>query len=780
MYEVDPEILQDFLTESGELLDTLDRDLVRLENMPQDEDLLNQVFRALHTIKGSASFMALTNLVAIAHAAEDALNAARRGDIVINKLIMDMLLDAVDLLKRQFDELRAGADLTAPEPSLVQGLQAVGAGKMPGEHGAPPRAEVQEIPEPPATTDSTPQDTDASDANSVLIVNELNLPENKADLLDFMVVDLEESLVELRAHLTHLRDEATRSDAVHEITVLCEALARSVEFYEFGQMSSLVSVLEIASARIEDLDESHIAQVLPRIEGVIALLENQTEGLRAGEARQWPIDTLCGRVADIVLGHDLDAESTLPEGATPEQALHCDGVELNVLQAPSAARAVEVDEATPTAEQSDAPTNSPTNPEPAAEVKSNKPAAVHPAKIEQTIRVEISRLEQLLNLVGELVLQKNRVSGLSRGIVQTSSVTQEMREAVTQVSGDLDRVTSDIQVAVMRARMQSLDRLFGKYPRLIRDLARKTGKNITLSIEGGDTEVDKSVIEELGDPLVHLLRNSVDHGVEPPEDRAATGKSEEGIIRLVASQEGGHVAVRVIDNGRGLDREKLLKKAIERGLTTEEEAPGLSDSEVYQFILTAGFSTAVEVSDISGRGVGMDVVRNNIEKLKGTIDIESTLGEGTTIIIKIPLTLAIMTAMMVGVGSELYAVPLTNILEIVRPEKDQLSTVNGRRVMRIRDSVLPLIDLSEMLELPETRRQESPFAVVVEQGNRSAGLMVSRLIGQQEVVIKPLDGVLSRSGGVSGATVCDDGGVSLIVDVSKLMQIAQETGLAAA
>jgi two-component system chemotaxis sensor kinase CheA len=323
--------------------------------------------------------------------------------------------------------------------------------------------------------------------------------------------------------------------------------------------------------------------------------------------------------------------------------------------------------------------------------------------------------------------------------------------------------------------MQPLDKLFGRYPRLIRDLAAKTGKKIQLVIEGGDTEVDKSVIEELGDPLVHLLRNSCDHGLELPEDRVKAGKSETGTLTLRASHEGSHVRVLVIDDGRGLSREKICKKAVERGLATAEQVATLSDREIWNFIFEAGFSTAEKVSDLSGRGVGMDVVRTNIHKLKGSIELSSELGKGTTISITIPLTVAILPAMMVGVGDEIYALPLGSILEIVRPQDDQISSIGGHRVMRLRDSVLPLVDAAELFCQPADKRRESPFAVVLQQHEKRVGLMVTRLIGQQEVVIKALDetGANSMPKAVSGATVRDDGGVSLIVDVDRLISMAE-------
>jgi two-component system chemotaxis sensor kinase CheA len=381
-----------------------------------------------------------------------------------------------------------------------------------------------------------------------------------------------------------------------------------------------------------------------------------------------------------------------------------------------------------------------------------------------------------MNLVGELVLQKNRIAAISRTCLGTDA-PQELKEALTLNASGLDRVTGDIQLAVMRTRMQPLEKLFGKYPRLIRDLCAKTGKKIKLEIEGGDTEVDKSVIEELGDPLVHLLRNSADHGIEASADRVAAGKSETGTIRLLAAHQGSHVTVKVIDDGRGLNKERILRKAIERGLVQESAVSTLSERDIFQFIFLPGFSTAEKVSDLSGRGVGMDVVRTNIEKVKGTISLSSEPGKGTEITITIPLTIAIMQAMMVSSGDEIYALPLANILEIVKPSKESLSTIGEHPVMRLRDRILPLIPATEIFGTRDTEKVTSPFAVVLTMNDKCVGLMVSGLIGQQEIVIKPLDtlGVDASSKGrsVSGATVRDDGGVSLIVDVAELVRMAE-------
>lgn len=830
----DQEIVQDFLTESGELLEQLDKDLVLLESTPRDPDLLNRVFRALHTIKGSASFLQLTNLVAIAHAAEGALNAARNGTVIITREAMDLLLAAVDVLKSQFDDLTNGRDLTKANDILVSSLTSIAEGRQLGAR-TQPAAQPASTPTPATTTTSTlpvvaqaatsPEVPAPTAANSLDLSaptrTPLKLPDNKAILVEFLITDLRETIAKAEQAAALLVSGDSRVTGASQLAEHAEALLKSAQFFEFDSMTRLCMSLNNAANASCTFNDESTAQFLPRVFASLAILLELTEALAAGQLIARPAETLAAAFDALASGQSLDAVSHLSAKTTAAEALVADRViaaptdlveaasmpvftlqagpaPVSNLAAPaSAPEPLVITSRTPavaaspsepqltapsaspssvnTAEPSPAAPTTATAPTPAAQPTSEASSANTSAQIEQTIRVEVGRLEALLNLVGELVLQKNRLSAISRGAAAASTGSQEFRETFAMAAGSLDRVTSDIQTAVMRTRMQPLDKLFGKYPRLIRDLSRKTGKDIRLEILGAETEVDKSVIEELGDPLVHIMRNSADHGLETPEQRKAAGKSEHGTITLAASHEGSHVQIRISDDGRGLSRERIAKKAVERGLYSESEIARLSDREVHQIIFAAGFSTAESVTDLSGRGVGMDVVRTNIEKIKGSIELLSTEGKGTSIIIKIPLTVAILTAMMVDIGTETYAIPLSSITEIVKPTKEQVSSVHGRPVLRLRESVLPLLDGCHLFSLPDHHCKATPFAVIVQSGDKLAGLMVSRLIGQQEVVIKPLDGVVEQSGPVSGATVRDDGGVSLIVDVNAMVALAERT-----
>jgi two-component system chemotaxis sensor kinase CheA len=753
---VDPALMQDFLTESGELLEQLDQDLVTLESTPEDPALLNQVFRALHTIKGSASFLALTNLVNIAHAAEGALNAARNRAIVVDKPAMDLLLQAVDVIKRQFVDLREGRELALADPALVEGLTALGEGRAKS-----PRASKPET----GGTNAQPAGTASAPANpSAAGEQPLALPANKMDLLPFLVADLEASLEQADKLVASLADESQRLNAGAALADLSESLAKTVEFFECAPMLRLVSCL---GKLAHEAEEASVAGLLSPAREVLDTLRFQARGLADQKLLSRPIDACCAPI-ETAGQHDAPAEPPAAEGS------------------PTPAAAPAATNPAPAAGHPE-----PTEPGPQhtgevhaeASAKADQaPASGHPAHAptEQTIRVEVGRLESLLNLVGELVIQKNRIAALARELSAKNLGDQSYREQVTEAAGGLDRLTSDLQVAVMKTRMQPLDKLFGKYPRLVRDLARKLNKQINLVIEGGETEVDKSVIEELGDPLIHLIRNSCDHGVEPPEARKAAGKPEVGTVTLRAGNSGGNVEILISDDGKGLHPDRIAAKAVEKGVISRQQADQLSDREKMRLIFAPGFSTAEQISDVSGRGVGMDVVKTNIEKIKGTIDLISEPGKGCTVAIKIPLTVAIMNAMMVGSGSEVYAVPLDSVVEIVKPEAQQLSTIRTQPVIRLRDSVLPLLEAGEVFNQPprptptNAEHAKSQYAIVLQSGEQRVGLLVSRLIGQQEIVIKPLDERLDRGGPVSGATVRDDGGVSLIVDVPRVFKLAQE------
>ncbi len=393
---------------------------------------------------------------------------------------------------------------------------------------------------------------------------------------------------------------------------------------------------------------------------------------------------------------------------------------------------------------------------------------------EQTIRVEVSRLDSLMNLIGELVLGKNRLLKIYDDVEERYE-GEKFLEELNQVVSSISLVTTDLQIAVMKTRMLPISKVFNKFPRLVRDLSRELNKEIELIMSGEETELDKSIIEEIGDPLVHMIRNSCDHGIESPEERKQKGKDPKGKVYLKAYNEGNQIVIEIKDDGAGMDPEFLKMKALDKGIVSEKEVENMSDKEAYGLIFKPGFSTAAKVTGVSGRGVGMDVVKTNIEKLNGIIDIESTLGEGTTFKLKIPLTLAIMQALLVSVQEEFFAIPLSSVLETVRIKLDEIYTIDGKNVLKLRDEVLPLARLSDMFDVENVMNSsEQVYVVVIGIAESKLGIIVDGLVGQEEVVIKSMGEYLQGIEGIAGATIRGDGGVTLITDVSSMMEMAKD------
>ncbi|MGL2523326.1 chemotaxis histidine kinase/response regulator CheAY2 [Helicobacter pylori] len=426
------------------------------------------------------------------------------------------------------------------------------------------------------------------------------------------------------------------------------------------------------------------------------------------------------------------------------------------------------------AKQEVTPTKEPPKTETKAKTKADTEENKAPSiGVEQTVRVDVRRLDHLMNLIGELVLGKNRLIRIY-GDVEERYDGEKFLEELNQVVSSISAVTTDLQLAVMKTRMQPVGKVFNKFPRMVRDLSRELGKSIELIIEGEETELDKSIVEEIGDPLIHIIRNSCDHGIEPLEERRRLNKPETGKVQLSAYNEGNHIVIKISDDGKGLDPVMLKEKAIEKGVISERDAESMSDREAFNLIFKPGFSTAKVVSNVSGRGVGMDVVKTNIEKLNGIIEIDSEVGVGTTQKLKIPLTLAIIQALLVGVQEEYYAIPLSSVLETVRISQDEIYTVDGKSVLRLRDEVLSLVRLSDIFKVDAILESNSDvYVVIIGLADQKIGVIVDYLIGQEEVVIKSLGYYLKNTRGIAGATVRGDGKITLIVDVGAMMDMAK-------
>lgn len=717
---IDPGLLNDFLTETSELIEGLDSDLVRLESAcgDQSRELLNGIFRALHTVKGAAGFLNLDELTRFAHAAEDALNRLRTGEAEVTASTLDVLLKSVDVLRGMHGALGEGRD---PEPcpqEVLDGLHRVAGAERRVDTAAPVVASATSV------------------AGEVPIL----LSSAKEGLLDLMASDLSDTVDQARRITGGLSDRGVREASLAQMEELLSGLARTLEFFELPDAVATAAAASEAVARLADGDESSFAPMVAAIGQAWDAFARLAEAL----SRRSVIDPGWARVrARLVSSSDEGA-------ATGADAGH-------------AARATVQGAITAQGEAS------------TARVASKGAAAKEPAAPKeeagiagQTIRVEVGRLESLMNLVGQLVLTKNRFLALSRRL-REHELPAQLNSDTLAAAGELDRITGQLQMGVMRTRMQPLSKLFDRYPRVIRDIARSTGKQIRLEITGRETEVDKSVLELLGDPLVHMLRNSADHGIEPAATRRAAGKPEEGTIHVEAEHCGSHVRVIVRDDGKGIDPRVIGPKAVEKGIITESELASMPDDQIIQMIFAPGFSTAEKITDLSGRGVGMDVVRTSVARMGGAVNVSSVVGQGSRVEIIIPLTVAIMPAMVVGVQRQYFCIPLQTIVEIVRPQQDVSHSLVGQAVMKLRDEVLPLIDLGHTLgecESPSQRR----FAVVIDAAGRRAGLLVDKLVGQQEIVIRPLDDECVQGGPFAGATIREEGDVSLIVDVSEVLR----------
>ncbi len=577
------EIVDSFVIETKEIFERLDIEILEIEKRADDKELINSIFRGVHTVKGTSGFLSFDQMSAIAHRFEDVLNKLRRGELKYNPGMLEVMLEAFDLMK----------------------------------------------------------------------------------------------------------------------VLLKQVTDRHVE--EIDLSSTINKLMELSSSAKPETTLS-------------PLNEEQARQQQPGPSQQHGV-----------------SDTSQQEAFIPRESLHHD----NPVHQPDQAQ------------------------------KLDKVA-------DTTIRVDVGRLDSLMNLVGELVLGRNRLSQIVT-TAEDNLGTEDFARQLNETSSQIDFITTELQTAVMKTRMVQIGRVFNRFPRFVHDIAREFSKEIDLVVEGEETELDKSIIEEISDPLVHLIRNAADHGIEPPDAREALGKPRRGTIHLSAGHEGNHIVIEIQDDGAGIDPERVKQKAIEKGMLTREEANEMKTEDTYSIIFIPGFTTAQKVSSVSGRGVGLDVVKTNITKLNGMISVDSAVGRGTKFTLKLPLTLAIIQGLLVGVGEETFAIPLGSVLEVVHTPKRDISTVHGRAVIRLRELVLPLVEISEILGVPgHDESAQSLYTVVVGVGNHKFGIVVDRLIGQKEIVIKPLGAYLKNVPGIAGSTILGDGRVIMILDSGELLRLAQK------
>lgn len=640
-FELDEEILHDFLIEASEIHEQLGQQLIDFETNNKDQGLIDAIFRAFHTIKGGAAFLQLDNLVGICHLSEDVFDMVRSGQLPADEDSISLFLDVYDVLSEQFENLHNSEPLVKAPQSIIDRLNAL-----------------------------------------KLIPNAKNQVQPQEGGMDDMEIDFED-----------------------EFEAMMESNSGGAEL---------------------SLDDEFEAMMESNSGGVteeLVISEDEFENI---------LD-------------DMYGDGKFDEESTP----------ITDLAKPAPIKPAPQPQNTMTEEEA---------PKPKPKSKSQKQ--------DSSVRVDISVLDHIMNMVGELVLVRNRLVTLETGKDSGEITKQEHSEQMEKSIANLDVVTSDLQLAVMKTRMQPIKRVFGRFPRVVRDLAKRLDKKLQVVMEGENTDLDKNLVEELSDPLIHLIRNSADHGVELPAIRIAAGKDPKGTINLGASQQGDSIVLTIADDGAGIDAERVKSIALEKGIITDEEFHRMSDTEAFNLIFMAGFSTTTETTDVSGRGVGMDVVKTKIAQLNGSITIDSERGKGTTITIRVPLTLAIMPTLTVRVGPQIFALPLANVKEILSLDDRSTNNVESKRLLPLRNRTIPiyylkhwLINGSDTFENPDTGH-----VVVVEVDGNQIGFIVDGLIGQEEVVIKPLGGAFKHTPGLAGATITGNGKVSIILDLQDLIE----------
>ncbi|WP_409274845.1 chemotaxis protein CheA [Pseudomonas sp. KCJK9111] len=733
-FGADEEILQDFLVEAGEILEQLSEQLVELESRPDDADLLNAIFRGFHTVKGGAGFLQLNELVECCHIAENVFDVLRKGERRVDAELMDVVLEALDAVNGMFAQVRERSEVTPATPELLAALARLA---EPGSADAAPAAPV---PVEPAPVQQAPQATEADITDSEF--------EQLLDSLD---------AVKAQAAAAEQMPAEPVSGQGDDIT---DAEFESLldQLHGKGQFSAEVTAQPVTAAAepvSDEITDAEFESLLDQLHGKGTF---QADALPAAKAAT-PVEPAPATTGDDISEHEFEAllDQLHGKGKFNGDVAGVEAPATVQAAAPAKVEAPAVSRPAGAAAPAAAPKPAAAPRAPAA--SADKHAV---SEAETTVRVDTARLDEIMNMVGELVLVRNRLVrlGLNSG-----------DEAMSKAVSNLDVVTADLQTAVMKTRMQPIKKVFGRFPRLVRDLARQLKKEINLELVGEETDLDKNLVEALADPLVHLVRNAVDHGVEMPDEREAAGKARTGRVVLSAEQEGDHILLSISDDGKGMDPNVLRANAVEKGLMDKDAADRLSESDCYNLIFAPGFSTKTEISDVSGRGVGMDVVKTKISQLNGSINIYSAKGQGSKIVIKVPLTLAIMPTLMVMLGNQAFAFPLVNVNEIFHLDLSRTNVVDGQEVVIVRDKALPLFYLKRWLVQGQVHEeQHEGHVVILSVGTQRIGFVVDQLVGQEEVVIKPLGKMLQGTPGMSGATITGDGRIALILDVPSMLK----------
>lgn len=676
-----------FLDEAEEQIQILDESIILLEQDKENMELLNKIFRAAHTLKGSSASMGFDKMAHLTHAMENVLDRLRHRDLAVSTEIVNLLLEALDNLQLLKNEIVSGQDQQVNVEGVIAKLKKAAEGVV-----------IETLPAEPVSPAVKKRAT------------EIQTEQVKVSALE--LDDIEKNVInsaEVKGyHIWHVA-----------VKLAEDCLMKAPRAYiVFNNLKDAGEVIKTIPS-IQEIEEEKFDRTFE-----LVLISREDA------------DTVANIIKSV---SEIDSVAVVPV-VTEQENKAADPVisEKSAVGSTGGKKAAQ--------------------------------GSAAAAKVTQTVRVDVQRLENLMNLVGELVIDRTRLLDVGQGL-KNKLGNQDMVETLEEVSVHIGRITTDLQEEIMKARMFPIEQVFNRFPRMVRDLAQKAGKEVDFIVEGRETELDRTVIEEIGDPLIHLLRNSIDHGIESPEERKALGKPVQGTVRLNAFHRENQIIITVEDDGRGIDADKLRRKAVEKGLISPDTAARLSEREAINLIFLPGFSTAKTISDVSGRGVGMDIVRNHIEKINGIIDIETVQGKGTRFTIKLPLTLAINRSLLVYLDESVFAFPLSSVVEIINVERKNIQRVQKRDVVLVRGEVLPLVKLRQVLhgggaqgELPDK------FPVVVcGISEKRVGLVVDALLGEQEIVIKSLGEYIGQVAGLAGATIMGDGRVALILDVRGLI-----------
>lgn len=756
--------LKDFIDESVELLEELSSGLVKMDDPGTDHtDLVNDLFRCFHNLKGNSGIIGYNEINRLTHEAETLLNSIRKGEMQITPDLVDLLLSSVDVLDILIKGIALGAGSATPvdAQTLVEKLEMASSGKgvtLPfKKEGLAAEAAPQSIEEDAQSEADEDADEDVAIFNNTIAQQKSAIAEA----------------------LAALGKDGTQKEYIDALYRSLTTIQNSCNYMGFDEAKNYAAITAgiVDQGRKSDLDFALMVDMMDQESAIIyELIDKALASVKKPKAEA-PAAKEQGRPAKAAAsatGPDKEPAPPLPEkdaGQEKEPVVAAKLAQEPVLEKTEKAETAPKPQAKPVQEAA--------KPAQAAQ----KPAAPAPApgsdagaghKASSTIRVDHEKLDNLMNLIGELIINRNRYSMLARQLEENIDVNiSEVAQNLSETTYSMARISDELQDTIMKVRMVPVSSVFSRFPRLVRDLSRKSGKDVELIMEGEETELDKSVVEVIGDPLVHLIRNSMDHGIEHAEERIAAGKPAQGKVWLRASHRGNSVAIEIEDDGKGIDPEKMRQVAVKKGLMSMEEARQLDDHEAIELIFAPGFSSAEKITDISGRGVGMDVVRTNIKNLKGSVSVTSEVGKGSRITLSLPLTLAIIDALMIDVAGELFAIPLDSVSETTKIEAARLTDVKGRKAVTLRGEVLGIMDLRAILALPlcEEEREELSI-VVIHDNNRRLGLVVDRLLERQEIVIKPLGEYLGNIEGISGATILGDGGVILILDPHEIYLMA--------